>query len=64
MVARAIWALYPGLVLFAIVATANHFILDAIAGAGVFVVATSASLMVSWIRRGRSLAERPLAQPT
>ena len=64
MVARAIWALYPGLVVFAIVATANHFILDAIGGAGVFLVATSASLMVSWIRRGRPLAERPLAQPT
>ena len=64
MVARAIWALYPGLVVFAIVATANHFILDAIGGAGVFVVATSASLMVSWIRRARPLAERPLAQPT
>ena len=36
---RAIWALYPGLVLFSIVATANHFFLDAVAGAGVLAVA-------------------------
>jgi PAP2 superfamily len=36
---RAIWALYPGLVLFSIVATANHFFLDAVAGIGVLMVA-------------------------
>jgi hypothetical protein len=36
---RAVWALYPGLVLFSIVATANHFFLDAVAGAGVLAVA-------------------------
>ena len=56
IVARAVWALYPGLVVFAIVATANHFLLDAIAGAGVFIVAMTVSLLVSWIRRGRPLA--------
>jgi PAP2 superfamily len=55
LVARAVWALYPGLVVFAIVATANHFLLDAIAGAGVFLVALTLSLGVSWIRRGRPL---------
>ena len=49
---RAIWALYPGLVVFAIVATANHFLLDAIGGACVFVVAVPLSLGVSWLRRG------------
>ena len=51
----------PGLVVFAIVATANHFILDAIGGAGVFLVATSASLSVSWYLRGRPLAPVPPA---
>jgi hypothetical protein len=56
---RAIWALYPGLVLFSIVATANHFLLDAIAGAGVFVMATLISLSLSWYRRGRQLAASP-----
>jgi hypothetical protein len=30
----------------------------------VFIVASSTSLMISWIRRGRPLAERPLAQHT
>ena len=30
---KAIWALYPVLVVFSIVATANHFLLDAVAGA-------------------------------
>ena len=54
---RALWALYPGLVLFSIVATANHFILDAIAGAGVFVIATALSLSLSWYLRGRSLED-------
>jgi hypothetical protein len=52
---RAIWALYPGLVFFSIVATANHFILYAIAGAGVFLVATALSLTLS-----RMLRRRPL----
>jgi hypothetical protein len=56
--ARAIWALYPGLVFFSIVATANHFILDAIAGAGVFMVATLLSLALSQLLRGRPLAAR------
>jgi hypothetical protein len=52
---RAVWALYPGLVFFSIVATANHFILDAIAGAGVFLVATALSLLLSYYLRGRPL---------
>jgi membrane protease YdiL (CAAX protease family) len=60
---RAIWALYPGLVVFSIVATANHFLLDAIAGAGVFLVATAISLGVSWVRRGRPLSPIPQQAP-
>ncbi len=31
-IAKAVWALYPGLVVFSIVSTANHFLLDAIGG--------------------------------
>jgi membrane-associated phospholipid phosphatase len=54
---RAIWALYPALVLFSIVATANHFILDAIAGAVVFLIATVLSLSISWYLRGRALED-------
>jgi hypothetical protein len=56
LVGKAIWALYPGLVVFSIVSTANHFLLDAIGGAGVFVVATTISLSVSRLLRGRPLA--------
>jgi membrane-associated phospholipid phosphatase len=55
LVMRTIWALYPGLVVFAIVATANHFLLDAVGGACVFAVAMTLSLGVSWLRRGRAL---------
>ena len=46
---RAIWAFYPGLVLFSIVATANHFILDAVAGIGVLAVAVT--LVITLHRR-------------
>jgi len=41
---RTVWTLYPALVVFSIVATANHFFLDAIAGAIVLGVALSAVL--------------------
>jgi membrane-associated phospholipid phosphatase len=43
---RGIWALYPGLVVFSIVATANHFILDAVAGAAVALVAGAVTTTV------------------
>ncbi len=46
---RVLWALYPGLVLFSIVATANHFLLDAVAGA---VVALFAGLLSLAVARG------------
>jgi hypothetical protein len=55
LAARAIWALYPGLVVFSIVANANHFLLDAIAGAGVFIIATVLSLSLSFVLRRRPL---------
>ncbi|HET6174682.1 MAG TPA: phosphatase PAP2 family protein [Gaiellales bacterium] len=41
LLVRLLWAFYPVLVVFSIVATANHFFLDAIAGAGVLALALS-----------------------
>jgi hypothetical protein len=41
---RIIWLLYPGLIVFSIVATGNHFWLDAILGAGLAGIA----LGVAW----------------
>jgi hypothetical protein len=46
--AKAGWALYPGLVVFSIVATANHYLLDAVAGTAVLGLALS--LNVGWGR--------------
>ena len=57
LVIRLIWAGYPALVLFSIVATANHFILDAVAGAVVALFATLLSVAVARgvaPRRGRA----------
>lgn len=55
---RVVWALYPGLVVFSIVATANHFILDAVAGAGVLAVAVT---LVLSLHRSRGWSLVPLA---
>ncbi|HEX5559637.1 MAG TPA: phosphatase PAP2 family protein [Gaiellales bacterium] len=55
---RGIWALYPGLVVFSIVATANHFILDAVAGAAVALVAGTITTAVL-PHRTRSGRKRP-----
>jgi hypothetical protein len=49
LLARLVWALYPALVVFSIVATANHFFLDAAAGVGV--LALSSTLILSLHRR-------------
>jgi len=43
---RGMWALYPGLVVFSIIATANHFMLDAMAGAAVAVLAGTLTMVV------------------
>jgi hypothetical protein len=53
---RVLWAVYPALVVFAIIATANHWVLDAVAGLTVAGIATALSLAVSRgapPRRGR-----------
>jgi len=52
-VARAIGALYPIFILFVIVATGNHFLFDALAGA---VVALIAALTAHWLTRDVSTA--------
>lgn len=57
---RLIWALYPALVVFSIIATANHFFLDGVAGVGVLAVALTIVLTLH-IRKGWSLA--PLREP-
>ncbi|HXD70300.1 MAG TPA: phosphatase PAP2 family protein [Gaiellales bacterium] len=53
---RGMWALYPGLVVFSIIATANHFVLDAVAGAAVAVLAGTVTTVVvpRVTRTGRS----------
>jgi membrane-associated phospholipid phosphatase len=55
LLVRLVWALYPALVVFSIVATANHFFLDAVAGAGVLALALT---IVLWLhhRQGWSIA--------
>ncbi len=49
-IVRASWLLYPALIVFSIVATANHFWFDAMAGALVAVLATG---IAWWIERVR-----------
>jgi len=58
---KVIWAIYPALVIFSIVATANHFFLDAAGGAGAAIVA---ALAVHAARtRSRNLAVALVAAP-
>ncbi|MDX6618219.1 MAG: hypothetical protein QOK36_605 [Gaiellales bacterium] len=52
---KLMWGLYPALVVFSIVATANHFFLDAIAGAGVLAIALAIVLALHR-RQGWSIA--------
>src|SRR3954451_12369509 len=59
-VLRAVWALYPAMVVFSIVTTANHFFLDAVGGA---VVAAAAALVVFAPRIDRRIALAIAAVP-
>jgi membrane-associated phospholipid phosphatase len=54
LIFRVVWALYPALVVFSIVATANHFFLDAVAGVGILAVALTIVLTLH-IRKGWSI---------
>jgi membrane-associated phospholipid phosphatase len=58
LLVRIVWALYPLLVIFSIVATANHFFLDAVAGAGVLAIAVALVLALHR-RQGWSIAPLP-----
>jgi hypothetical protein len=49
-VIRLFWALYPLLVTFVIVATANHFLSDAVLGAA---TAAAAAYAAQWLGRAR-----------
>jgi membrane-associated phospholipid phosphatase len=61
---KAVWALYPGLVVFSIVATANHFVLDAAAGALTLAFATGVAVAYrSRRRRARASAFEPALEP-
>jgi membrane-associated phospholipid phosphatase len=55
LLVRLIWALYPALVVFSIIATANHFFLDGVAGACVLAVALTIVLTLHR-RQGWSIA--------
>jgi hypothetical protein len=47
-VAKLLWALWPGWVWFCVMATANHFLVDVVAGIGVALVSLA---LVSWTPR-------------
>jgi uncharacterized membrane protein YbhN (UPF0104 family)/membrane-associated phospholipid phosphatase len=62
-VLRVMWAFYPALVVFSIVATGNHFFLDAAGGAGVAILAALVIHAARTRRRGlvAGLAALPVA---
>ena len=60
LLARLLWAFYPALVVFSIVATANHFFLDAVAGVGVLAAALT---IVITLHRHKGWSIAPLARP-
>jgi hypothetical protein len=47
--AKALWALWPVWVWFCVVATANHYVLDVVAGIGVAVAALLATAWTPWL---------------
>ena len=58
---KVAWSLYPLLVTFVVVATANHFLLDAVLGAVTAAVAAAAA----WLARGAARgASRPPGRGT
>jgi hypothetical protein len=52
---KAVWSLYPGLVVFSIISTANHFILDAVGGATTLLLALTLVIGVTFVLRRRPL---------
>jgi hypothetical protein len=62
-ITKAVWALYPGLVVFSIISTANHFILDAVGGATTLLLALALVCSVTFILRRRPLPLHVPAAP-
>jgi membrane-associated phospholipid phosphatase len=60
--AKAAWAVYPALVTFAVVATANHWWLDAALGALTAAVAASVARSLA-LARPQAWAWRPATAP-
>jgi hypothetical protein len=54
-VVRVLWLLYPFLMAFVIVVTANHFIIDAVLGA---LTAAASAYAAGWLARARPNAWR------
>jgi hypothetical protein len=54
-IVRILWAVYPLLITFVIIATANHFIIDALLGA---LTAGTAAAGARWLARARPFAWR------
>ncbi len=57
LLVQLLWAFYPALVVFSIVATANHFFLDAIAGVGILAAALT---IVITLHRHKGWSLEPL----
>ncbi|MGH9272492.1 MAG: phosphatase PAP2 family protein, partial [Ilumatobacteraceae bacterium] len=56
--ARGLAVAYPVLTIYVVIATGNHFILDAVGGAVIFFVGYGAARVVTRAGRGRPLSER------
>lgn len=61
---RLLGALYPWFTLIVIVGTANHFIVDAVAGLAVFVAACGVQYLLSGRAAFRAAPDRPALPPT
>jgi hypothetical protein len=56
--ARALTIAYPVLTVYVVIATGNHFFLDAVGGAVIFLVGYGAARVITRAGRGRPLSER------
>jgi membrane-associated phospholipid phosphatase len=65
--AKLAWSLYPLVIVFAVVATGNHYLIDVLLGA--LTAAASAVVSARWLARARphvwsfARSEPPLADP-
>jgi hypothetical protein len=60
-IVRAVWGVYPLLITFAVIATANHFVLDAVLGALTTAVAALAAARMARIRPNAWRFAQPVA---